>query len=126
MNYLTLENVLSVRQDMLIVSIHSPSATKVHASTSFMFSSTSTLFGYKVDGIFGARTPLKPLAPQGEEEEPVLHLCMSGYFLVKNFKAFLKSHHSSSNQEKEKSTVNPEEFQRTMKRVERKTKHSND
>lgn len=92
--------MFSVRQDTLIVSILSPSVTKFYASISFMFSSASTLFGCKVDGIFSARTPLKPLAPQGEEEEPVLCFWMSGYFLVKNFKVFLKSHHNSSGKKK--------------------------
>lgn len=47
---------------MLTVSALSPSVTKFCARRTFMFSSTSTLLGYKVDVIFGARTPLEPLA----------------------------------------------------------------
>lgn len=55
----------------------------------FTFSSMSTLFGCKADGIVSARTPLKLLAPLGEEEEPVLCLWMSRYFLVKKNTKFI-------------------------------------
>lgn len=48
-----------------------------------MFSSMSTLFGCKSNGIFHARTPHKLLAPLGEKQETILCLWMSGYFLVK-------------------------------------------
>lgn len=81
----------------------------VHTSTfttSFIFSSMSTLFGCKVEGIFSARTLLKLLASLGEEEKPVQCLWMFGaYFLAKNFKTFLKSHHNSSHKKKKKNTL---------------------
>lgn len=68
---------------MLTMSLLSPSVTKFCANTSFALASMSTLFDCKVDGIFNAKTPLKPSALLGEEE-PVPWLWMSGYFLVKN------------------------------------------
>jgi len=40
----------------------------------------------------------------GEEEEPVPCLWMSGYFLAKNLKTFLKSHHNSSDKKKQNKT----------------------
>lgn len=40
-----------------------------------MFSSTSTLLGYKVDVIFRARTPLEPLAPEKSRKS---HFCTPG------------------------------------------------
>lgn len=83
MNYPALGNVFSVRQDMLTMSLLSPSVTKFCANTSFMLASMSTLSDCKVDAIFKAKTPLKPFTPLGEEE-PVSWLWMSGYLLVKN------------------------------------------
>lgn len=53
---------------MLTMSLLSPSGTKVCANTSFMLAAMSTLFDCKVDGIFSAKTSLKPFAPLGEEE----------------------------------------------------------
>lgn len=121
MNYPTLGNVFSVRQDMLTTSLLSPSVTKFCANTSFMLASMSTLFDCKVDGISTAKTPLKPFAPLGEEE-PVPWLWMSGYFLVKNYKSFLKSHHNSIDKKKRKKKRKNLEDLKEPWRVERKTK----
>lgn len=123
MNYPTLGNVFSVRQDMLTMSLLSPSVTKFCANTSFRLASMSILSDCKVDGIFRAKTPLKPFAPLGKEE-PISWLWMSGYLLVKNQKSFLKSHHNSIDQKKKKKNQERKNLEDLKERwrVERKTK----
>lgn len=99
---------------MLTVSVLSSSATKFCASTSFIFSSMSTMFGCKVDEIFQCQDSTQAACSSGNS---VVRESSSGYFLVKNLQTLLKIPHNSSDEKKRMMWKNHEELKEKLQKV---------
>lgn len=84
------------------------------ASTSFIFSSMSTVFGCKVDEIFQCQDSTQAACSSGNS---VVKESSSGYFLVKNLQTFVKSPHNSSDKKKRRMWKNHEELKEKLHKV---------
>ena len=93
MNYLTLQNVFSVRPDMLTVSVLSPSVTKFCASTSFMFFFNVHIIVLQSSSDFQRQGSTQASCALGEEKEPLLHPWMSEALWLKMLKLSSKVTH---------------------------------